>query len=400
MLKTPGVVIVGAGLAGAKVAEVLRQEGWRDDITIVGAEPEPPYERPGLSKGYLQGNDERKDLFVHDEKWYADHDVTTRFATTVESIDRDAKTVRLSSGEDLGYSHLVLATGSEPRTLDLPGADADGIVTLRTIGDSDRLREQVARAENVVVIGGGWIGLEVAAAAQEAGRHVTVLEAGQWPLGRVMGEEMAEYFVELHRRHGVNLRTSVQVTGFETEGGKVTGVEIGGAALPADLVVVGVGITPRVALAEAAGLDVDNGVLVDERMVTSDRAILAVGDIANAYSERYRERLRVEHWDNAIRQGELAAKSIAGRNDVYDWAPYFFTDQFDLGMEYVGHHNPDDEVVIRGDTSEGEFIAFWLRDGVVTGAMNVNIWDVNDDLRALLGTERSAKDLKQLDFGE
>lgn len=400
MLETPGVVIVGAGLAGAKVAETLRQEGWNDAITIVGTESEGPYERPGLSKGYLQGNDARDDLFVHDEQWYAEHDIVTTLGTTVESIDRTNQTVRLSSGDDLAYDHLVLATGSEPRTLNLPGADADGILTLRTLGDSDRLREAFGHAKRLVVVGAGWIGLEVAAAAHQAGLEVTVLESADLPLQHVMGHELGEYFAHLHRSHGINVRTGINVTGFEAVDGHVTAVDVGDAHVPADLVLLGVGITPRVQLAEAAGLDVDNGIIVDERMYTSDRAILAVGDVTNAYNERRRERLRVEHWDNAIRQGELAGKSIAGRNDVYDWEPYFFTDQFDLGMEYVGHHHPDDEVVIRGDKASGEFIAFWLHEGVVTAAMNVNIWDVNDDLRALIGTERSAKDLKQLDFGE
>ncbi|MBO9556007.1 FAD-dependent oxidoreductase [Cellulomonas sp.] len=383
-----GTVVVGAGLAAAHVVATLREEGDDRPITLVGEEPDRPYERPPLSKGYLQGTSPRDEVFVHEPGWYAEHDVTTRFGTTARQLDRGARTVALSDGSTLGYDHLVLATGSRPRTLDVPGADLDGIRTLRRLTDSDALRDVLATPQRLVVVGGGWIGLEVAAAARQAGLDVTVLEYAAQPLLRVMGPEMAAMFAALHREHGVDLRTGVGVEGYEGSGGRVTGVRAGGELVPADVVLVGVGAAPNVALASAAGLAADgDGVAVDEHLRTADPAVLAAGDVANAHNTVLGHSLRVEHWDNAIRQGGLAARSILGRPDVHDWQPYFFTDQYDLGMEYVGHADSADRVVVRGDVAARELVAFWLRDGRVRAAMNVNVWDVNDQLRALVGRE-------------
>ena len=383
-----GTVVVGAGLAAAHVVATLREEGDDRPITLVGEEPDRPYERPPLSKGYLQGASPRDEVFVHEPGWYDEHDVTTRFGTTALQVDRAARTVALSDGSTLGYDHLVLATGSRPRTLDVPGADLDGIRTLRRLADSDALRDVLATPQRLVVVGGGWIGLEVAAAARQAGLDVTVLEYAAQPLLRVMGPQMAGMFAALHREHGVDLRTGVGVQGYEGSGGRVTGVRTGGEVVPADVVLVGVGAAPNVALASAAGLAADGGgVAVDEHLRTADPTVLAAGDVANAYNTALGHRLRVEHWDNAIRQGALAARSILGRPDVHDWQPYFFTDQYDLGMEYVGYADSDDQVVVRGDVAARELITFWLRDGRVRAAMNVNVWDVNDQLRALVGRE-------------
>jgi len=381
-----GTVVVGAGLAAAHVVATLREEGDDRPVTLVGDEPDRPYERPPLSKGYLQGTTPRDEVFVHDAGWYADHDVTTRFGTTATSVDRAARTVDLSDGSTLGYDHLVLATGSSPRTLDVPGAGLDGVRTLRRLADSDALRDVLATPQRLVVVGGGWIGLEVAAAARLAGLDVTVLEYAAQPLLRVLGPELATFFAALHRDHGVDLRTGVGVDGFEGADGRVTGVRVGGEVVPADAVLVGVGAAPNVALAVAAGLEADgSGIAVDEHLRTADPAVLAAGDVANAHHTVLGHRLRVEHWDNAIRQGALAARSILGRPDVHDWQPYFYTDQYDLGMEYVGHASADDPVVLRGDPATRELVAFWLHDGRVRAAMNVNVWDVNDQLRALVG---------------
>ncbi|GIG23557.1 ferredoxin [Cellulomonas chitinilytica] len=383
-----GTVVVGAGLAAAHVVATLREEGDDRPITLVGEEPDRPYERPPLSKGYLQGTTGRDEVFVHEPGWYDEHDVTTRFGTTALQVDRAARTVALSDGSTLGYDDLVLATGSRPRTLDVPGAGLDGIRTLRRLADSDVLRDVLATPQRLVVVGGGWIGLEVAAAARQAGLDVTVLEYAAQPLLRVLGPEMAGMFAGLHRERGVDLRTGVGVDGFEGSGGRVTGVRVGDELVPADVVLVGVGAAPNVALAAAAGLAANGGgIAVDEHLRTADPHVLAAGDVAYARNTALGHSLRVEHWDNAIRQGALAARSILGRPDVHDWQPYFYTDQYDLGMEYVGYADSDDAVVVRGDVAARELVAFWLRDGRVRAAMNVNVWDVNDQLRALVGRE-------------
>lgn len=381
------VVVIGAGLTAAKAVETLRDEGFDGAITLIGDEIERPYERPPLSKGYLQGTTALDDVFVHPADWYADQAIDTRFGQTALSVDRDARTVTLDSEETIEYHQLLFATGARPRKLDLPGADANGVFTLRQLTDSDRIKAAFTTAESLVVIGAGWIGLETAAAARAAGLDVTVLESDSLPLRRVLGDDMAGYFADLHRRNGVDLRTDTSVTGLELTGGQVSAVRVGETLIPADMVIIGIGITPNVELAEAAGLDVDNGIQVDERLQTSDPAVFAAGDVANARNTAWNTSLRVEHWDNAIRQGRLAARSMLGHDVAYDWQPYFYTDQFDLGMEYVGRGSPDDDVIIRGERDAGEFIAFWLRDGTVTAAMNVNIWDVNDDLRALIGSK-------------
>jgi len=388
-----GTVIIGAGLTAAHVIETLTAGGYADPITLVGDEGEPPYERPPLSKEALQGGAPYEDAYVHDEDWYRQAGVRLHLDDAAIALDPAARTVRLASGTTLAYDRLVLATGARPRLLDLPGADAAGVVTLRSMADSRRLHERLTPGARVVIVGGGWIGLEVAAAATAAGSRVTVLEAGPTPLGGVLGPRLGDHLAALHRAHGVDLRTeasAVEFLGADDPGGAVTGVRLAtGEEVPADLVLVAVGATPNTELAAAAGLDVDGGILTDARLVTSDDAMLAAGDVAAAEHAHRADRLRVEHWDNAIRQGRLAGRILLGEDAAYDWQPYFYTDQYGFGMEYVGHGSGDDDLVLRGDVAAadgaGEFLAFWLRAGVVTAAMNVNIWDVNDQLRALIG---------------
>jgi len=382
-----GAVVVGAGLAAANVVETLRENGYEEPIALVGDEAERPYERPGLSKEYLQGKSEADDLFVHPADWYGEHDVTLHLDDAATTLDLAQRQVRLASGQALGYDHLVLATGAVARTLPLPGTDLDGVHHLRRLGDSRRLREALVEGRRAVIIGGGWIGLEVAAAARTAGVEVTVLEAAAVPLGAVLGPQLGGFFTELQRAHGVDVRTGASVSAVVGEGGRVTGVATGDGVLPADLVLVAVGARPSSELAAAAGLETDPGVVVDDRLLTSDSAVLAVGDVASADNPGVGSRLRVEHWDNAIRQGKLAAQTILGGSERYDWQPYFFTDQYEIGMEYVGRNAADDRVVVRGDQSSGEFVTFWLRDGRPTAAMAVNTWDVVDDLRALIGRD-------------
>ncbi|WP_407344932.1 NAD(P)/FAD-dependent oxidoreductase [Pengzhenrongella phosphoraccumulans] len=379
-------VIVGASLAGATAVQVLREEGFTGRLVLLGAEPNRPYERPPLSKGLLQGTSAREDVFVHPSDWYAWNDVDLRLGTTVTSIDRAAKTVTCDDGQTMGYDRLLLATGSEPRRLRLPGADRDQVVYLRQLEDCDRLRIAFGESSRLAIIGAGWIGLEVAAAARARGLEVTVLETADLPLLRVLGPEVAQVFADLHRAHGVHLLTGVQVAGLTEEG-----VELAdGTTVPADLVVVGVGIAPVVTLAADAGLAVSDGVDVDEHLRTADPAVFAAGDVANALHPTLGRRLRVEHWENARRQGALAARSMLGQDVVFDRLPYFFSDQYELGMEYVGYVAPgaSDRVVFRGDVARHEFIAFWLGGGRVLAAMTVNRWDLVGDLEALIVSAR------------
>ena len=348
--------IVGAGLAGARAAETLRAEGFDGRVVLFGAEAHLPYERPALSKGYLQGTAEAP--FVHPAEWYAEQDVDLRLGTRVTALDAAAHEVETADGDRLRYTKLLLTTGSSVRRL----ADA---VTLRTLDDSDRLRAALRPGARVVIVGAGWIGLEVAAAARVAGAEVTVLEQAPAPLLAALGPEMAAVFARLHVEHGVDLRCGVTVRAVRSDA-----VLLDDETIPADLVVAGIGVTPDVDLARAAGLAVDNGVVVDEHLCSSAPDVWAAGDVANAYHPFAGRHVRVEHWANALHQPVVAAQAMLGKDAVYDRLPYFFTDQYDLGMEYTGFGGG--EVVVRGD--EREFVAFWLRDGRLTAAMNVNVW--------------------------
>jgi 3-phenylpropionate/trans-cinnamate dioxygenase ferredoxin reductase subunit len=380
-------VIAGAGLGGAKAAEALRDKGYDGPIVLVGAEEHRPYERPPLSKGYLIGKDEREKAFVHPESWYAEHGVELRAGARVASIDRHAHQVRLADASRLGYAKLLLATGASPVHLPVLGANADRVVYLRTIDDSERLRTLFGQISRLVVIGAGWIGLEAAAAARGAGVDVVVVEAAPLPLLRVLGPEMAEVFAALHRRNGVEFRFGETVGEITTEGGYATGVRLGdGSVLPTDAVLVAIGVAPNAQLAEDAGLAVDDGILVDAALRTEDPDIFAAGDVARAHHPRLQKRIRVEHWANALNQPQVAAAGMLGEQAQYDRLPYFFTDQYDLGMEYVGYVEPGgyDRLVTRGDPASGEFIAFWLAGGRVLAGMNVNVWDVGDPIRALI----------------
>jgi 3-phenylpropionate/trans-cinnamate dioxygenase ferredoxin reductase subunit len=375
-------VIVGAGLAGAKAAEALRGLGFDGDITLIGAEARRPYERPPLSKDYLQGNATIDKVFVHPEAWYTQHRVDLRLGTTVSAVDRRAYEVVTGSGERVRYDKLLLATGSSPRRLTVPGADLENVLYLRTVEDSDRMKQALAPGIRVVVIGAGWIGLETAAAARAAGADVTVLVNAELPLLRVLGSQIARVFADLHRDHDVDLRCGVSVTGIRStaHGSSVAAVTLAeGTEVPADLVIVGIGAIPNIELASAGGLQIDNGIVVDQQLRTSDPDVHAAGDIANAYHPFLAKHLRVEHWANALHQPAIAADAMIGGGSAYERLPYFFTDQYDLGMEYTGYvekPNETDSVVIRGDLSAREFIAFWMHDRRVLAGLTVNIWDV------------------------
>ncbi len=385
----PTFVIVGASLAGAKAAETLRDEGFDGEIVLIGSEQERPYERPPLSKGYLLGNDERDSVYVHPADWYAKHDVDLRLGVTVTAIDRAAATVTASGPagtESVSYDKLLLTTGASPRRLDFPGSDSDEVLYLRTLGDSDRLRSAFQPGTRVVVAGAGWIGLETAAAARTADCPVTVLEPQHTVLHDQVGPEIGGVFADLHRAHGVEFRFGE--TAAEFRPGLV--ITSAGAELQADVLVVGIGAAPNDALAVNAGLEVSGGVLTDAALRTSDVNIFAAGDIANSFNPLLGRRVRVEHWANALNGGPAVAKSMLGQPVVYDRVPYFFSDQYELGMECAGLPSPGyyNQVLYRGDRSALEFIAFWLSRGAVVAGMNINVWDVNDDIQSLIRSAR------------
>jgi 3-phenylpropionate/trans-cinnamate dioxygenase ferredoxin reductase component len=380
-------VIAGGGLAGAKAAEALREQGFDGRIVLAAEEDIRPYERPPLSKDYLQGKTSREEIFVHSPDWYGANRVELLLGTAVTGIDPGNREVTLSDGGHLAYGQLLLATGSVPRRLPLPGADAAGVLYLGRAEDSDRIRDTFAAASKVLIIGAGWIGLEVAAAARTAGVDVTIAETAELPLLHVLGSQVAPVFAGLHREHGVDLRLGVKVAEITSSGGKATGARLAdGTRIGADAVIVGIGAAPQTRLAEAAGLDVRDGVITDASLRTSDPAIYAAGDIANAFHPILGTHIRVEHWASALHQPQTAAVAMLGKDAVYDRVPYFYTDQYDLGMEYTGYTGPGgyDRVIFRGDVGKREFVAFWLSGGRVVAGMNVNIWDVNDAIGDLI----------------
>ncbi|MFD9092135.1 NAD(P)/FAD-dependent oxidoreductase [Streptomyces collinus] len=401
-------VIVGGGLAGAKAAETLRAEGFTGRVILICDERDHPYERPPLSKGYLLGKEERDSVFVHEPAWYARNDVELHLGQTVDRIDRTARTVRLGdAGTLVHYDKLLLATGAEPRRLDIPGTDLAGVHHLRRLAHAERLKGVLTSLGrdngHLVIAGAGWIGLEVAAAAREYGAEVTVIEPAQTPLHGVLGPELGNVFAELHRAHGVRFHFGAQLTEIVGQDGVVLAARTDdGEEHPAHAVLAAIGAAPRTALAEAAGLELADrahggGVLVDERLRTSDPDIHAAGDVAAFPHPLFDTRIRVEHWANALNGGPAAARAMLGQDVTYDRVPYFFTDQYDLGMEYSGWAPPGsyDEVVIRGDAGKREFIAFWVREGRVLAGMNVNVWDVTEPIQRLIRS-RAAVDTEAL----
>jgi 3-phenylpropionate/trans-cinnamate dioxygenase ferredoxin reductase subunit len=375
-------VIVGAGLAGAKAAEALRGSGFDGRISLIGAEEHLPYERPPLSKEYLAGKAGRDSVFVHDQSWYRQQDIDLRLGSPAAAIDRAIRQVRLADGARLPFGKLLLTTGSRPRQL----AGVTGVHYLRTLDDSDHLKEILATGSHLAVIGGGWIGLEIAAAARQAGLQVTVMEGLELPLLRVLGREMAQVFADLHRSRGVDLRLGVRIEEIISTGSTATGVRLAdGTRIDADAIVAGIGATPRTELAEQAGLEIRDGVVTSAALRTSDPDIFAAGDIASAFHPLLGHHVRVEHWANALKQPAVAAAAMLDQDARYEELPYFYTDQYDLGMEYLGHVNGGyDQIVVRGDLEAREFIAFWLKDGRVLAGMNVNIWDVTDSIKNLI----------------
>lgn len=392
------IVIIGAGLGGATAAATLRENGYSGEVVVLGQEEHRPYELPALSKGLLLGDTDEPD-WVRDEGFYREHDIDLRLGTAANRIELGSRVVTDSSGTEHSYDTLLLATGSRPRPLPVPGADLPAVRTLRTLDDSLALRGAFSSVERAVVIGAGWIGTEAAAAARRHGVDVTVVEQASAPLLTVLGPEVAKVFQDLHTENGVNWRLGTGVAEL-TEGA----VRLSdGTEVPTDLVLVAVGVKPRVGLAHEAGIDLtdDGGIAVDAALRTSVADVFAVGDIASQFHPRYGRRVRTEHWANAKNMGAHVAANLVGAQEPYLRAPYFFSDQYSLGCEYRGLPNLDtDELVIRGDLAKREFIAFWLRDGKVTAAMNVNVWDDGEALKALVegDTTVTAEQVREADL--
>ena len=381
-------IIIGASLAGAKAAEELREQGFDGRVLLIGSEPERPYERPPLTKDYPRAESEREKAYVHREGFYVQHEIELVTEKTATAIDLDASTITLDDGAELGYDSLLLATGAQPRRLPIPGADLDGVHYLRTLADCDVLRERLDHGGRAVVVGAGWIGSEFAASARQRGLEVTVIDPVALPNERIFGAEIGAFYRDVHARHGVELALGEGVESFEGDGALARVRTGGGRVVECDFAVVGIGVVPRVELGREAGLEVDDGILVDEKLKTSAPNVFAAGDVASAWHPFYGERIRVEHWANALNQGPAAARAMLGQATSYDRIPYFFSDQYEVGMEYSGHAPEWDEVVFRGDRDAGEFVAFWLREGRVAAGMNVNVWDVNERVQALIRSRR------------
>ena len=377
-------VIIGGGVAAAKAAEGLRAAGGEGAAVVLTAEPELPYERPPLSKEFLRGEAGREKTRTHDEAWYRHHDVEVLLATRASTLDPATRTVTTEVGDQLRYGGLLLATGAKPIRLGLPGEDLDGVYYLRTVDDSERLRAAISRAESMVVIGGGFIGAEVAASATQMDTRVTLLERSDTVWTRAVGPEMGRFFEAFLRDRGVHVRTRTKAERIEG-GDQVEAVVLpDGSRLHADVVVIGVGVHPDTDLAERAGLGIDDGILVDEQLRAAD-GVWAAGDVANADHPLF-GRIRVEHWAEALNQGLLAGRNLAGAGDRYDRVPYFFSDQFDLSLSYLGHVREWDELVVRGsqEVADPSFVAWYLCDGIPRAALIVNDWDAEDPVREVI----------------
>jgi 3-phenylpropionate/trans-cinnamate dioxygenase ferredoxin reductase component len=378
---TETFVIVGGGLAGAKAAETLRADGFAGRLVLIAAEDELPYERPPLSKQYLLGSAPREEAQVHPREFYGEQEIELLTGVTATAVDATEHRVALADGRDLSYDRLLIATGAQPRRPPIPGIDLAHVHTLRTLPDSDTLRATFDRGGTVVVIGAGWIGCEVAAAARTLGAEVALVEQGATPLHAVLGPELGAWFGKVHDSHGVRVITGARVERIDDDAVHLAE----GDPIECDAVIVGVGVAPDTALGEAAGLTIDDGILVDEHLRTSAPDVFAAGDVANAFHPLYGRHVRVEHWANALNQGPVAARSMLGRDQAYDRLPYFFTDQYDVGMEYIGLHSPDDTLVLRGSPDDAAFHAFWLdADRRVTAGMHINQWDTIESVENLI----------------
>ena len=381
------IVIVGGGLAGVRAAEGAREAGHEGPITIVAAEGVTPYERPPLTKDLLVGDAGPEHAVLHDAKWFEERDIELRVDTRVALIDSEKQLAIVDASDQIPYTELILATGAGPKRLDIEGDHLSLIGTLRTIDDARVVRSLFEQQKKVVIVGSGWLGTEVAAVARHHGCEVTIVSRSEVPMQRVLGEKLGVYLRDLHESHGVEFVTGSTPVAY-TGDDQVRQVHLGdGKVLDTDIVIEAIGARPRIGLAETAGVDVDDGVLVDESLRTSRAHIWAVGDIANHLHPFYDTRIRSEHWSVARNQGFHAGRGAAGQAAPYDRLPMFFTDQYDMGMEYRGHAPDFDEVIFRGSVESGEFLVFYLEAGVIRAVVNVNVWGIGDDIDALLWAE-------------
>ena len=364
-------IIAGAGHAGGQTAISLRQAGYEGRIVVCGAEPVPPYQRPPLSKKYLSGELARERTFLRPESFYARNGIELRPGCPVREIDPERRTVTLEEGGPLEFTDLVIATGSRPRRLGVPGADLGNVFCLRTLEDVEAIRAGMAAGRRLAVVGGGYIGLEVASMAKGLGLRVRVLEAADRLLGRVTAPEMSDYYARAHRARGIDVRLSAGITAFEG-GAAVERVNLGGETVPADLVVVGIGIVPDTRLAESAGLRCDDGIVVDETCATSAARVYAVGDCTRHPNPVIGRMLRLESVQNAVEQAKTAAANIAGTPSRYAQVPWFWSDQFDLKLQMVGISDGYDSVVQRGSMDADDFAMFYFKDDALIAVDSVN----------------------------
>jgi 3-phenylpropionate/trans-cinnamate dioxygenase ferredoxin reductase subunit len=365
-------VILGASLAGGTAAETLRSEGFDGKVILVGAEPERPYERPPLSKEYLRRESPREDVFLNTPAYYEKQGIELRLGQRARALHATEKLIELDSGYKIGYEKLLITTGTSPRQLRVPGADLEGIFYLRTLPDSDALGEALKKGPHVLVVGAGFIGSEVAASARSTGCAVTMLEVAAVPLVRALGEQVGAIYADFHRERGVNVRTGEMVTEFRGSDRLEAAVTSSGEVIPCDVAVIGVGVAPAVDFLQGSGIEIDNGVLTDEMCRTNIPDIFAAGDVASWWHPTWRERLRLEHYDNALNQGVAAAKSMLGIGEPYAPIPYFWSDQYDLNLQYRGYASRWDEIAVRGNPAEHSFSAFYLLGGRLRACLSVN----------------------------
>ena len=406
MLET--FVIVGASLAGGGAAATLRQEGFDGRVILIGAEPQPPYERPPLSKEYLRGESSFEQTLVQSSDFYGENGIETRFGVRASRVDPAKKVIELDGEEDVAYDKLLVATGGRNRRFPVPGLDLEGVYDLRTMADCERIRAEIGPGRKAVVVGMGFIGSEVAASLRQSGVNVVVVDRNKVPLRRVLGEEVGQVIEVIHRDHEATLIFEDTVAAFEGADRVERVVTQGGRRIECDFVVVGLGVEPVTELLADTGAEIDNGIAVDEFCRTGVEGIYAAGDVANHYHPVFERRIRVEHWQNALNQGPAAAQNMLGKDEPYDDIPWFWSDQYDFNLQYTGFHTEWDEVIVRGSMEERNFVAFYRKDERVLAAVAVNrgkdlrrsmrlikaqrpvdatkLQDPDVDLRALVGT--------------
>ena len=364
-------VIVGAGLAGGSAATTLRKEGFDGRVVLIGAEPHPPYERPPLSKGYLRGEIPFEQALVQPPDFYRDNDLETHFGVEVTRVDAADSAVELDSGERIAYDKLLVATGVKNRRPSIPGLDLEGIYDLRTVADCDRIRQEISPGRKAVVVGMGFIGSEVAASLRQSGLEVVVVDRNRVPLQRVLGEEVGKVMEDIHRDHGAELLFEDTVASFEGAG-RVRRVRTSrGRCIECDFVVVGLGVEPVTDLLADTGVRLDNGIVVDEHCRSSIEGIYAAGDVANHYHPVFGRHIRVEHWQNALRQGPAAARSMLGKDEPYEEIPWFWSDQYEHNLQYAGFHTGWDQLIVRGGLDQRNFVAFYRKEGRVLAAVAI-----------------------------